>query len=115
MRQCDSVWPEETVASVLAQPPWPAADLRDADQGGVPERHTDSPWRTRADPRECLTAPPPHKLLTPALAHDRAPSEAIILAHSSFVGMAVARQDDGRIRIVLDPSNARRIWHAIAR
>jgi len=54
-------------------------------------------------------------LLTPALAHDRAPSEAIILADSSLVGMAVARQDDGRIRIVLDPSNARRIWHAIAR
>jgi len=54
-------------------------------------------------------------LLTPALGHDRAPSEAIILADSSLVGMAVARQDDGRIRIVLDPSNARRIWHAIAR
>ena len=38
-RQCESVWPAETVESVLAERPSPAAELRDADHGGFPERH----------------------------------------------------------------------------
>jgi len=39
----------KTVASVLAQLPSPAAELRGPDQGGFPERHTDSRWRAQAD------------------------------------------------------------------
>ena len=54
---CDSASPygrRKTVASALAQPPSSAAELRDADQGGFPERHTDSHRRA-----ERITTPRP--------------------------------------------------------
>src|SRR6476620_4605687 len=48
MRQCESVWPEENRGKCFGTAALAGGGLRGADQGGFPERHTDSHWRACA-------------------------------------------------------------------